>query len=218
MVAPLRDPFTVRRGRPKGSKNLPKKPSFVPTEKEDLVKGEKTRKIRQLFTIPRAERMRQGLPVTHPEIAEFVGCALQTVEHVSMKMGKAGELPGTEANVQRDQEKDFRIVYLSMYNKATKDGDVRAAELLFKTMGRLVDKKEITHKLDGSFFARARREATKQLEREAVVQASGGVGEVRAELQVLPDNLLLSSGQGEGSDDSLRDVAPSEDIRGPASQ
>lgn len=71
-------------------------------------------------------------------------------------------------------------------------------ELFAKIQGILVEKQEIKHKFDASDFARAAREADRQLR-----EGNYRVAEVSEKLPILPDKLCETPGQGERTDSQL---------------
>ena len=71
-------------------------------------------------------------------------------------------------------------------------GNAHNQKLFRQLIEQLVEKQEVTHKIDGSFFARAAREAEAELRADKSME---GILENKKELSLLPPELCLHSGQ-----------------------
>ncbi len=77
--------------------------------------------------------------------------------------------------------------------KSLKAGSPASLKLFYDLLNRLVEKKEVTHKLDGGWLARELIAARRELE-------DSGMVEVPIKSPPLPDGVLLSSGQSTDKD------------------
>ena len=67
---------------------------------------------------------------------------------------------------EEDEGREVAQVMKALKNMATEGKNAFAAKVWLQVKGKLTEKQEVTHKLDGGFYARAVLEAERQLKRK----------------------------------------------------
>ncbi len=101
---------------------------------------------------------------------------------------------------------------------ACEKGNANALRTYYQLTKRLVEKQEITHKIDGSYIARANLTAERELREAGYGVAGQGMAEVQEEHPILRPDLRLSTGQGEDGNSKVPELAPPSEIDSPVSQ
>ncbi len=177
------------------------------------IKETKFRAARILSLSP-TERSMQGLPLTLKGIGELVGATPESIGKWKAQLPEILDEMRADENrrqVQERLEKDSKLRQIasnSLYHDASEVSEdeklalarkvyndaigvgasTRDKELAVRMLGLLIEKQEVTHKLDGGFIAREILRARRELEAEGVVQVSD-------ESSILSPDLRLSSGQ-----------------------
>lgn len=167
---------------------------------------EKRKIAYEWFSMTDSERFRNGLPVDKKMLAKRLKVGLTTVKdwetrYYSDKIGQQLKEDGItvkngEVEIEDNPKDWIQNRWLDLLQGAlasAKAGNANSQRLLAQIGEYLVEKQEVTHKIDGSFFARASIEAERRL-RESGYRVDAG----EAEFPVLPPELRLPSGQSGG--------------------
>ena len=106
---------------------------------------------------------------------------------------------GIKPVLEEDEEREVTQVMKALKSMATEGKNAFAAKVWLQVKGKLTEKQEVTHKIDGGFYARAVLEAERQLKREQF----SGVDKVQEESPLLCPPVLLSEGQAETPDNQV---------------
>ena len=101
------------------------------------------------------------------------------------------ETPEEAEEADADLERDTEEVLIKL-RELGEHGNAQALQIWLKAQGKLVEKQEITHKIDGSIIAKAIIEAIRKLR-----ESGYRVVDVQNVAPILRTEVLLSAGQGE---------------------
>ena len=96
-----------------------------------------------------------------------------------------------EENGGTAEEKEVTLVMRALKGMAVEGKNAFAAKVWLQCKGKLTEKQEVTHKIDGSVYARAALEAERQLGREQ----TGGMAQMQKKPKLLRPKLCLPEGQ-----------------------
>jgi len=190
--------------------------------------SQKSADVIRLLAMTPVERAATGKPVSMDEIAEYCGVHPKTVYKYRKELGaladkNRGRHMGAEGRIQADKAKkpvqqedsadienydsgeflgkrSARIDNALM--RSCESGNAMSLKIYYQLTKRLIEKQEVTHKLDGSFLARALVRADRELG-----DTGHGVAEVQEEPILLRQGVREPTGQGEGKDSEVRDMA-----------
>lgn len=155
----------------------------------------KKRSAFEWFGLTPEERFKTKLSFTKKELAQDLGVSEDTIHKwfrdYQKMLAEPTETKGVA--ITEDELAQFRRLIFDVANspKATN----KDRELASKVFGILVERqqREVTHKIDGSYFAKELIRARRELEGE-------GMAQVPDESRILPADLRLPPGQEQNQD------------------
>jgi len=152
---------------------------------------------RRILRIPPMERYDVGEPSSLGDIATKCDLALSTVSVINQELQnppKSAVASMPDISGLNPEERQGAVLD-ALLNMVVAGRNSNAAKLLLQYWGLLIEKQEVTHKVDGGDIARAFIRAGRELR-----EGGYGVDEVSDESGVLPPELRLPTGQSAGED------------------
>ncbi len=157
------------------------------------------------------ERKTRNLPVTKADISRTFGVSRPTIDSWEKKLPKNGSpeeiIKQLEETIESKDIKEKEEVLKKLYTLAL-EGSVKAAELLLKAKGYLIEKREDKVTIELSADEIARRNLNAERENQDFERGMAGyrVETVQAKPQILSNQLCLYPEQEHSQDDKVDTV------------
>ena len=162
--------------------------------------AERRAKAKELLLMNPLQRAMDNLPLQQQDIAAYVGISPNAVTDIKRELNMpewdGSAVPADFANMTDDQME--KLVVGSLVAGSVLNRNSQAGKVVLQYLGKLVEKQEVTHKVNGGDIADAFIRARDELRRLGY-----GVDDVPDEPGVLPPELRIPPGQGEGTDTTV---------------